>query len=158
MASPSNFQPGPIQIQQSYAFAASRFFPMLGAFIVSGFACFLMAITIIGIPFAIAFLVYWLFVLQCASLEGLGPLTAMSRSRDLVRGHWWWTLGFLIVSAILLGIVGSALASLMGVIIPLVGSTIGEILIAPVLIIAQTLFFFELRNRQSPATPTTETA
>ena len=116
-----------------------------------------MAITIIGIPFAIACGVYWSFVLQTASLEGYGPTGAMARSYDLVRGNWWWVLGFLIVSAILIGIISSIITGLIGLLIPVVGGLIGDILMAPLMIIAQTLFYFELRDRQHQVRPPSET-
>jgi hypothetical protein len=147
----------PIAITTSFAFARGRYLPMLGGLIVAGVAAILTAITIIGIPFAIAFGFYWSFVLQTASLEGYGPTGAMARSYDLVRGNWWWVLGFLIVSAILIGIISSIITGLIGLLIPVVGGLIGDILMAPLMIIAQTLFYFELRDRQHQVRPPSET-
>lgn len=139
----------PIIFKDSYTVAINRFFPLLGALILAGLAVLLMAITIIGIPFAIAFGVFWLFVLQCTLLEGYGPKDAMLRSYKLVHGHWWWTFGFLIFSGILFGIIGAIITGILGLIIPEIGPLIGEILTAPLFIIAETLFFFELKSRQA---------
>ncbi len=148
----------PIRIQESYVFARSRYLPMLGTLIVAGIGIGLMAITVIGIPFAIAFVVYWFFILQIVALEGYGTTAAISRSYNLVRGNWWWTVGFLIVSGILIGILSSIITGLLGVIVPGVGGLIGEILMGPLMIIAQTLFYFELRNRQTYAQRAEETS
>ena len=146
----------PIRIQESYVFARGRYLPMLGTLIVAGIGVGLMAITIIGIPFAIAFGVYWFFILQIVALEGYGTTAAISRSYNLVHGNWWWTVGFLIVSGILIGIISGIITGLIGLIIPVIGDLIGDILMAPLTIIAQTLFYFELRNRQSPVQPAAE--
>lgn len=146
----------PIRIQESYAFALNKYLQMLGTLIVSGVAIILMAITVIGIPFAIAFVVYWFFIIQIVMLEGYGTTTAMSRSHKLVRGHWWWLLGFLIVSGLLIGIMSSIIVAILAALIPVIGATIGEVLMAPLLITAQTLFYFELRNRELPVLPTAD--
>ena len=76
----------PIQIQSAYAFSFRRFFPRLGALVLSGVVLILMWITVLGIPFAIRFGGLWVFILQTASVEGFGPKAAMSRSAALVRG------------------------------------------------------------------------
>ena len=62
----------PVVVGQAYSFAFSRFGAMLGASFLAGLAAILMAITIIGIPFAIFFAVRWFFVMQTASLERQG--------------------------------------------------------------------------------------
>ena len=78
----------PVVVGQAYSFAFSRFGAMLGASFLAGLAAILMAINIIGIPFAIFFAVRWFFVMQTASLERQGPLAALARSSNLVRDTW----------------------------------------------------------------------
>ena len=87
----------PIPVVPAYSFALGRFGAMLGALILAGLGVLLMAITIIGIPFAIFFAVRWNFVMQTASLERCGPPTALARSSDLVRDNWWRVFGILLL-------------------------------------------------------------
>ena len=58
----------PIQIEGTYYFSLKRFFPRLGALILSRMALLLMWITVLGIPFAIRYGGLWVFVLQTASV------------------------------------------------------------------------------------------
>jgi hypothetical protein len=51
----------------------------------------LLAITIVGIPWAVANLGRWAVAVQASALEDLGPGPALRRSRQLVRGRWWRT-------------------------------------------------------------------
>ena len=140
----------PIRIGGAYAFSLRRFFPRLGALILSGMALVLMWLTVLGIPFAIRYAGLWVFVLQTASVEECGPRSAMSRSAKLVRGSWSRVAGILFVSGILFGILGGIIGLLVGF-IPVAGATIGTIITAPFLIIAHTLLYFDLRTQKDEA-------
>ena len=140
----------PIRIGGAYAFSLRRFFPRLGALILSGMALVLMWLTVLGIPFAIRYAGLWVFVLQTASVEECGPRSAMSRSAKLVRGSWSRVAGILFVSGILFGILGGIIGLLVGL-IPVAGATIGTIITAPFLIIAHTLLYFDLRTQKDEA-------
>jgi hypothetical protein len=50
------------------------------------------------------------FGAQAAVVDGLAPMDALRRSNELVRGHWWQTLGRLLLSGIVFGIVSIPLA------------------------------------------------
>ena len=140
----------PIRIGGAYAFSLRRFFPRLGALILSGMALVLMWLTVLGIPFARRYAGLWVFVLQTASVEECGPRSAMSRSAKLVRGSWSRVAGILFVSGILFGILGGIIGLLVGF-IPVAGATIGTIITAPFLIIAHTLLYFDLRTQKDEA-------
>ncbi len=140
----------PIRIGGAYAFSLRRFFPRLGALILSGMALVLMWLTVLGIPFAIRYAGLWVFVLQTASVEECGPRSAMSRSAKLVRGSWSRVAGILFVSGILFGILGGIIGLLVGF-IPVAGATIGTIITAPFLIIAHTILYFDLRTQKDEA-------
>lgn len=137
----------PIPVVRAYSFTAGRFGAMLGASILAGLAVFLMAITIIGIPFAIFFGVRWYFVMQTASLERCGPPAALARSSDLVRDNWWRVVGILLLFGILLAIANGIASAILGL-IPYVGSIVVAVLLAPVWIIAQTMLYHDLRVRR----------
>jgi hypothetical protein len=50
-----------------------------------------LAVSVVGIPWAIALLGRWAVAVQVTAIEGTGPGEALSRSRVLVRGRWWRT-------------------------------------------------------------------
>ncbi len=106
-----------------------------------------MAITVIGIPFAIYFGVRWTFIWQVALLQGIGPRDALSRSSDLVKGNWWRVVGILFVVGIIAGAISWILGLILGL-IPVVGEIIGIILITPIAIIGATLLYYDLRVRR----------
>ena len=95
------------------------------------------------------------------ALEGLGPVQALRRSFELVRGRWWPTVGFLL----LVGLFGSVAAQLVQLVaLPIVGAGgvgIGAGLGFVVLVVAQgfvvaaiavmvTLWYLDLRARKEP--------
>ena len=140
-----------INVGRAYSFAVGRFGAMLGASILSVVAVLLMAITIIGIPFAIFFTVRWLFVMQTASLQRCNPPSALARSSELVQDNWWRVFGILLLIGILSAIVNGILSAALGQ-IPYAGSVVAAVLLAPVMIIAQTLLYHDLRvRRETPA-------
>ena len=49
-----------------------------------------LAITIVGIPWAIRQLIRYQFMPQVVVLEGRDGRSALARSTDLVRGRWWY--------------------------------------------------------------------
>jgi hypothetical protein len=59
----------------------------------------LIALTVIGLPYAVKKAVDWAFVQQAAGFEGKRGREPFHGSRALVRGHWW---GVAVISAVLL--------------------------------------------------------
>ena len=137
----------PIPVGRAYSFAWGRFGTMLGASFLAGLAVFLMAITIVGIPFAIYFTARWYFAYQTASLERCGPLAALAQSSDLVRDTWWRNFGILLLMLIL-WIIASIIASAILGLVPYVGPIVVAILFAPFQTIVQTLLYHDLRVRR----------
>ncbi len=116
---------------------------MIGAQLLAGLAVFGMAITIIGIPFAIYFGIRWIFIWQAVMVEGVGARDALSRSSEAVKGDWWRVLGIAIVVGIIVWVISFVLQF-----IPTVGATIGAILSTPIGIIGATLLYYDLRVRK----------
>ena len=56
----------------------------------------LLAITIIGIPFAIYFATRWGFYAQAVLIEESSATNALKRSRELVKGAWWRVFGIML--------------------------------------------------------------
>lgn len=94
-------------------------------------------------------------------VEGIGPVRALRRSWDLVRGSWWRSFGILLVTLILelvlylvfLGFFQAIAAITPGVsddlrsVLSLVGTTLVSALIGPLAAIVVTLLYFDLRVR-----------
>jgi uncharacterized membrane protein len=72
--------------------AIGRFVPFLGAMILYGLAVTAGMVLLIvpGIWLAISLMFYGYALID----SGCGPFAALSRSMALVRGRWWWLLGF----------------------------------------------------------------
>ncbi|MCJ7511120.1 MAG: glycerophosphoryl diester phosphodiesterase membrane domain-containing protein [Dehalococcoidia bacterium] len=127
----------------------------------------LLMIVILGIPIAVYLLIRWLFFGQAIMLEDAGAGEAFKRSGDLVAGFWWRVFGILLViglvslvpvafvSLVLLpglpgGMQGLGLLPAPPVVSATVTSVIGAI-IAPFVVSAQTILFFDQRERRGKA-------
>jgi len=101
--------------------------------------------------------VRWYFGAQAVVVDDRRGADALERSADVVRGRWWSTFGRLIV----LGVVGFAIALVVGGIIQaigeaadspalyVVGSILGQAAAASFAALAGTLLFFDRRARTS---------
>jgi len=147
-----------ISIGQAYRFAWRRFGAILGAWIlaflaVAGIIAICISVVIfswvgwicvvVGSVAAIYLMVGWIFLCQAALLEGLGPIAALSRSWALVKGNWWRVFGIMLVVSLIAVAIGAILG-----LIPVVGETIGSILVAPIVITSATLLYYDLRVRK----------
>ena len=74
---------------------ARRFWSYLGSNILYMLVIGLLAITIIGIPFAIYFAARWGFYSQAVLVEETSATNALRRSSELVKGTWWRVFGIL---------------------------------------------------------------
>ena len=84
----------------AFGHVAHRFLSYLGSFLLWILVVGLLAITVIGIPFAIYFVARWGFYGQAVLIEGTSATRGLRRSSELVKGTWWRVFG--IVLAILL--------------------------------------------------------
>ena len=94
--------------------------------------------------------------------EGLGPIAAVRRSWRLVQGNFWRIVGIVVVVYVLAQVVQSALSAVFGLLallIPglsgdarggllLVALTAVQVITAPILAIAISLLYFDLRVRK----------
>jgi hypothetical protein len=116
------------------------------------------AITIVGIPYAIYKFVCWQFVLQEILIEDRGIRDALRASSGRVRGRWWHTvraLGFFWLLSIATGpVLGFTLIftnfSLLW--INVIGSVVFALLV-PYVALGRTLLYFDLgvRAEEEPA-------
>ncbi len=150
-----------VTVGEAYRASLSRVGSFVLATIWIGIRVLLMAITIIGIPFAIYFGVAWTLYPQAIMLDGVGGGAASRRSRELISGFWWKTVGLLIVtqllisivgaipSAIVTGVVGSGVSALYTrtLISGVIGLVVG-LLLRPIQATATTLLFYDLKIRK----------
>ena len=127
-----------------------RFKRVVGAQLLVQVALILMAVTVIGLPFAAWKYIGWLFVQQQIMFEDRGLRVALSSSSDLVRGRWWYTLRvalfFWIVSVVAGPFLGFALifTTMPLLLINFIGSVVFALLI-PYVATGQTLLYFDLQ-------------
>jgi hypothetical protein len=135
----------------------ARFKRVVGAQLLAMLALVLMALTIIGIPFAAWKYVGWLFVQQKILFEDQRLREAFRGSSDLVRGRWWYTLRvaafFWVVSVVVGPFLGFALifTAMPLLLINVIGSIVFALLI-PYVAIGQTLLYLDLQvTERAPA-------
>jgi hypothetical protein len=137
-----------------------RFWKIVGALLLAMLGIFLMALTVIGLPFAIWKLVGWSFVGHEVLFTDKSLRESFRGSSELVRGRWWRAVRVVLFLVALLLIAGPVLT--LGLIftplpflaINLLGALIFALLI-PYAAIAQTLLYFDLQKRaeEEPAKP-----
>ena len=118
----------------------------IGVFIVFPPLIILGLIVALGMP--IYLIVRWLFIWPVVLLEGLGPIGALARSSELVQGNWWRIFGIMVVGIIMLILISLLLNFSVGA-IPMVGSFLVTILVAPVLPVVHILLYYDLRTRET---------
>jgi hypothetical protein len=131
---------------------------LVGTVILSALATFagLIAFVVPGLVMAI----WFQFVGQVVILEHGSYLGALRRCRELVRGLWWRTLGYVVAVNVASGVAGLVLSTLVSgalqprdasdrsrLVVPLVANIPSSILVLPFSTIALTLIYLRLRDR-----------
>lgn len=133
--------------------AQDRFGDVVGASLRSAGITVLLAVTVVGIPFAIYRFVRWAFIIQSIIVDGQQGEPSLAYSAALVQGLWWVTFGRLILAGVVLGlpavIISLAIESAIPGVIGVIASQAPDFLALPFGIIATTLIFFDLKLRQA---------
>jgi hypothetical protein len=129
-------------------FAWSRRWPLAVAFARSVLVVVPLALTLIGLPWAVRQLIRYQFLPQAVVVEGADGRSALARSTILVRGRWWYTalmiavfnamitLSGMVIGLLLLLVLRSAPFWLFSALITLVYA-----LIVPLAALAHTLLY-----------------
>jgi hypothetical protein len=136
---------------RAYDTAFERFLALAGAVLRVTFHVLLLAITIVGIPWAIQRLIRWVFVEQAVILDSTSAKAALSYSADAVIGSWWRTLGIWLLISLLAGVPAgmvSALFSLAPVAASSTATAAINALVLPFVVLALTLLYFDLKARK----------
>jgi hypothetical protein len=140
----------------AYRGMLDRFWRVVLAQLAASLLVFALALTIVGIPFAIWAYVAWQFVQQEILFEDKPVREAFRGSTRLVRGHWWETVrvaGFLWLISVVTGpLLGFALifTALPLVWINALGSLVFALLL-PFVAVGRTLLYFDLAVREEQA-------
>jgi hypothetical protein len=138
--------------RQAFEGMERRFWRVIGGQMLYVLGLYLLAMTIVGFPFAINKYVAWSFVKQEILFEGRGVRESFHASADLVRGRWWHSVRLLAFLFVLTAVAGPILTfaliftNLPLVWVDLLGSLIFALLI-PYVALGETLLYLDLRAR-----------
>lgn len=130
-----------------------RFWRVVIAKLLSIAGVSVLVLTVIGIPFAVRYLVTWTFVQQNVLFTDHSIRGSFRASNDLVRGHWWRTVRTMVPLLLLLTVAGPLLGlvliftSLPLLLVNVIGSVVFAIAI-PFTTAGTTLLYFDLQARQ----------
>jgi hypothetical protein len=142
----------PVGFRAAWGGVRQRFWRVVGAQLMATLGIFLLAVTVVGLPFALYKLVAWRFVQQEVLFTDKKIREAFHGSSDLVRGRWWRTVRlalFLTLFSIAAGpIVSFALifTSLPLIWVNLLGALVFSLMI-PYVALGDTLLYFDLGER-----------
>ncbi|MGH3043083.1 MAG: hypothetical protein ACRDNG_15350, partial [Gaiellaceae bacterium] len=122
---------------------------------------FLLAATVIGLPYAVKKAVDWAFVQQAAAFEGHRGRAALSGSSSLVHGHWWRVAAITFVLLVHLAVTGPFFGVLVIFVTDAPLATINLFasllfaLVLPFVAVALTLLYLDLAVRRDSERATT---
>ena len=102
----------PPNFSSAYDVAFERFGSLLGGVLRVLGICLALAITIVGIPWAIRQAIRWVFVEQAVVLDGANARDSLTMSSDAVVGSWWRTLGITLIFGVAAAVPVSAVAGI----------------------------------------------
>jgi hypothetical protein len=118
-----------------------------------------LGITIVGIPFAIYFMVRWVFFTQTIIIDGETSGNATMASAHIVQGSWWRTFGILIMVGVLASLPAAAVSLLFSAASPVaanLASAVVAVIVFPFSAGALTLLFFDLSSRERERSATAD--
>ena len=151
-----------VDLGKSFRVASSKIFSLIGAALLVGIIT-LIGLFLLIIP-AILFYVWFSLSAQAVILESKSATASLSRSKELVKGNWWKTFGFIVAIMIiisLINIIGSIIgyylydqikedySEFTAMTIFFVFSYIFLAFLIPLYAIGLTLLFIDLRRKQT---------
>jgi Uncharacterised protein family (UPF0259) len=141
-----------VDVSASYRYAFSRIGGLIGLALLIGL--------VVGVGFilfiipGIILLVFLSVSVAAFIVERLGVTDSMSRSWKLVSGQWWHTLGVIVVTAIIAGIVNGIITAIGGssFIGAWIFSSIAQIITGPFVGLVYVLLYIDLRARHEGLT------
>jgi len=142
---------------RAYGVVFHRLWTLLGAHLRSLFHIGILAISIVGTPWAIHRTVAWGFIGQAVMLDDRGAKESLSASAEAVRGHWWRTFAILFAIAILIVLPGPTIAFALLLfasppvtdLVYTVNAALYALVLLPFALTASTLLYFDLKARKN---------
>lgn len=85
---------------------------LLWTYIVYGVLIILLLLLLV-IP-GIIFMVYWYFFAYIVLDQNLKGMSALKKSKEMVKGRWWKTFALFVIAAIISGVISSVVTSISG--------------------------------------------
>jgi hypothetical protein len=142
----------PVDTEASYQYGFKKFGSVLLISILVGLVVGIGFILLI-IP-GIIFLTMLAVAIPALIVEDQRGTAAMSRSWNLVKGHFWHVLGTIVVAALITGVVGAILGLLGGTnwFLQWIFGSIAQIITAPFAALVTVLLYVDLRVRNEQLT------
>ena len=141
-----------------FARVSPAVFPLLVAGLLAGLGI-AVGFVLLVVP-GLFLLTIWAVIGPVIVVEGTSALESFGRSRALVRGHGWTVLAIVLVmgllSAIASGLLRAVFSFLPRFLEILVGGTIAQAVVAPLMAIALAITYFRLREAHGDAVPALE--
>ena len=141
-----------------FARVSHAVFPLLVAGLLAGLGIAL-GFVLLVVP-GLFLLTIWAVIGPVIVVEGTSALDSFGRSRALVRGYGWTVLAIVLVmgllSAIASGLLQAAFSFLPRFLEILVGGTIAQAVVAPLMAIAIAITYFRLREAHGDTVPALE--
>jgi hypothetical protein len=139
---------------------ARRYLAMWAILLLAGLVL-LGSFAVVTFPVVVWVLIRWSVAIPALFAEGIGPVTALGRSWNLVRGNWWRTLGILLVVVCMVWLIQVAWFALFGGIAALLPglsddlraglvatvTTLVDAIVGAITPIAVTMLYLDLRVR-----------
>lgn len=145
----------PVDIDASYKWGFARFGSVILISLLVGLAVAggLILLIIPGLIFAVMFSV----AIPALVVENLRGTDAMSRSWNLVKGHFWHAVGVIILATIITAVVGGIVGAIGGAIsdnwfVAWIFQAIAQIITAPFAALVSVLLYLDLRARRESLT------
>ncbi len=145
----------PVDAEESYRFGFKRLGSVILVSLLVGLAVgFGLLLLIVG---AIIFAVLFSVSVPALIVENRRGTAAMSRSWNLVKGHFWHALGVIFVAALITGAVSGIIGSIGGSawVVRWIFTAIAQILTAPFTALVSVLLYLDLRARSESLSAST---
>jgi hypothetical protein len=145
----------PVDAEESYRFGFKRLGSVILVSVLVGLAV-IGGFILLVIP-GLIFLVFLSVSVPVLIVENRRGTDALSRSWNLVKGHFWHAVGVIIVAGLITGIVGGIIGSIGGNawVVRWIFSAIGSIITAPFTALVSVLLYLDLRSRSEALTADT---
>ena len=100
----------------AYQYTLNKYIPLLVCFFIYVFVCTGLAITCIGIPFFVFFLIRWSVYTLPILIEDHSALGALRRSSELVKNTWWRVCGITLAILLIYLMIQSILSNSFGIV------------------------------------------